>query len=99
MSFLYHEDPNIPSDVMQNIRVRLIEKIERTTYSDRECAESAIAYLLGGNDEKVLPSARSTWLEDHQFPPTVKFDPDITNRVLIPEAIRYARQNIPFLKQ
>lgn len=99
LDFLYHADPNISEDVMKEIALKLIGKIERTTYTDRESASRAISALTGhSRSEEVLPSAKNTWLEDHRRPPLVPYDADITNRALIPEAIQYARRNIPFIR-
>ena len=96
--FLYHIDPNIPDDVMRQIALKLIEKIERAQFANRGCAQRAISVLTGMKEESVLQSARNTWLEDHYIPPHVPYNADITNRILIPEAIRYAKENIPFIK-
>ncbi len=95
--FLYHKDTRIPDEIMKQIALRLIEKIGSVQFADRSCAEKAI-YVLTFMPEKVLPSARNTWLEDHNIPPRVPYDADITNKILIPEAIEYARKNILFLK-
>ena len=95
--FLYHTDPNISGDVMKEIALRLIGKIEGTNFAYRECAATAINALTGMRDEEVLPTARNTWLEDHHSPPRIPYDADITNKALIPEAVKYARKNIPFI--
>lgn len=97
LSFLYHVDANIPDDVMRAIASKLIEKIEGANFTDRQCAETAIAVLTGMNGS-VLLSARNTWLDDHYSPPRVPYDAVITNTDIIPEAVQYARKNVPFIK-
>jgi hypothetical protein len=96
--FLYKEDPTISNKVMKEIALKLIRKIEGTTFNYRNCAKTAIVILTGMQNEDVLHSAKNTWLEDPNEPPNVRFDADFTNRYLIPEAIQYARQNSLFIR-
>jgi len=96
--FLYNTDPNISSDTIRTIALKLIKKIKGANFTNRQCAETAITVLIGIMNENVLHSARNTWLEDHYSPPHVPYDADITNRALIPEAIQYAEKNIPSIK-
>ncbi len=96
--FLYHTDSNIPEHRIREISLKLIEKIEGTNFTDRDCTITAITVLTGMMNEKVLPSAKNTWLEDHYHPPRVPYDADVTNKFLIPESVQYARKNLPFNK-
>ena len=99
--FLYYAEPNISSEAMRAITLKLIKKIGGANFTNREYATTAITVLTGMKNEDVLPSARNTWLMDHSsrgLYDAGPYDASITNEILIPEAIQYARRNIPFIK-
>ena len=96
--FLFSKDEYIPDNTLKNIAKTLVSMIQKTDFNYRNTASSAITLLTCMKRELVLPSAKGTWLTDHNFYPTIEYDRDITNRVLIPEAITYAKANSPYLK-
>ncbi|NQU79336.1 hypothetical protein HQ545_06235 [Candidatus Woesearchaeota archaeon] len=96
--FLYGHEPNIPSETMRSIALKLVDKISKTHYSDRQCASRSLTILTGMKAQSVLPSAQGSWLEDHWYPPRTDFDEKLTNTKLIPEAIEYAQEHLSYFK-
>ncbi|MEK6938618.1 MAG: hypothetical protein AABX04_06240 [Nanoarchaeota archaeon] len=95
-TFLYYPDRVIPEEKIIGIRTKLVDKISRAEFTDRECAFTALAILTGMREEVVLPSAKGSYLEDQSIRPRIPFDPVLTNTKLIPEALEYAQRELHF---